>query len=823
MRPATAVADATDAEPRPGDGPASEPGRAIRTRPGDDEPRTRARRRWSDALGIAWVLAAAGATLAPALAHGSALGTFDVLSVHGLTARPGAVVHYTGPADQIQMLIPWNWLAWTQVHHGQLPLWNPYSALGMPLAFNWQSAAFSLPALVGYVVPLHAAYTVGVLVTLAVAGTGVYVLGRVLGLGALSCAMAATTFELSGPFVGWLGWPVAGALSFTGWLFAAVVLVTRGRRRVGPVALLAVAVAFTLYAGQPETAVEVGVALVVFAAVVLVARGLSGAGHDSGVLRPAVDVVLGTAAGIALGAPLVLPGLQVASGSVRRVAGSYGTLPAHDLTHVILQGFDGLPVAGSRWFGHSIYPESAAYVGVIVVVLAVVALAREHRRPEVLALGAVVVVAAALVFVSPLVSALGDLTRVRSAAWHRAVGQLAFGLAVLAGVGTDILVRHHRRRAVRSWLTGGFCASALVLAVLWVAGRGRLPHAEAVVRARSFIWPAVSTGAGLAVMLALALVRPRSAHHGETTATPPRRAGLAAAGALLAGQTAFLVTAGAPLQSSSAGVPLPTAAVVALQRAVGPSTVAFGAQRCFRPPTLGILQNANILYGVHQLSVYDPMTPLAFFRTWRSATGRPGAAPGAPLVFCPAVVDASVARRYGVGFILVAHRAPAPEGTQRVSTIGGEDLYAVPGAAVATLVPVRPDGSTPGPDAAGASVTVRHPDPANWKVTTGSRHAAVLRLRLTAVPGWSATVDGRALSLDRFAGVMLQARLGPGRHVVVLRYWPASFTVGLALAGAAVVVIVGAAAAALVRRRRSPDRGRGPPTAQAIPRRSASQ
>ena len=73
-------------------------------------------------------------------------------------------------------------MAWTQVHHGQLPLWNPYEALGMPLAFNWQTAAFSVPALVGYLFPLRLAFTVEVMLTLVIAGTGVYALCRVLGL-----------------------------------------------------------------------------------------------------------------------------------------------------------------------------------------------------------------------------------------------------------------------------------------------------------------------------------------------------------------------------------------------------------------------------------------------------------------------------------------------------------------------------------------------------------------------------------------------------------------------------------------------------------------
>ena len=69
-----------------------------------------------------------------------------------------------------------------------LPLWNPDSVLGTPLAFNWQSGVFSLPALLGYLFPLHLAYTVQVMATLVIAGTGVYVLGRLLGMGVLGCA-----------------------------------------------------------------------------------------------------------------------------------------------------------------------------------------------------------------------------------------------------------------------------------------------------------------------------------------------------------------------------------------------------------------------------------------------------------------------------------------------------------------------------------------------------------------------------------------------------------------------------------------------------------
>ena len=750
-----------------------------------------------DALGLAWVLAAGVAVLVPALAHGATLGPLDQLSRYGLSARPGVVVHYSGPGDQIEMLIPWTTLAWTQVHAGHLPLWNPYSALGTPLAFNWQSATFSVPALLGYLFPVRLAYTVAQLATVVIAGSGVYVLGKVLRLGVLGAATAATVYELSGPFVAWLGWPNAAAMSWAGWIFAAAVLIVRGRRRARDVAWLAVVLACAVAAGQPETVVLVGMALAVFLVVFLAVRARRPA-PGAPILRPLGDLALAAVAGAALCAPLALPGLQLASTSVVRVVSSYGALAPHDLGHLLFQGFDGLPVAGSRWFGNSIYPETAAYVGAVALALAVLAVVMRRRRPEVAALGAVALAMAALAYASPVVSAIVTVTGLRSVAWHRAVQPMVLALSVLAGVGLDVVVRSHAERVVRRWAARAFAGVGAVVALMWLAGRGRLAPAEAAIRNRSFIWPVVGVAVGLAVVGTLAgmLGHARGRHRRGVAAG--RAAGLV----LLACETAFLVAAGAPLASSSPTFLTPTPAEAALQRTVGPALVAFGARDCHVPPTLGIHQDVNVVFGVHELADWDPMVPEATFRSLKAATGHPAGAVGAPLTLCPAVTDAAVARRYGVGYIL-EHRSQArPAGTTYVRTVGGERLYRVPGAAAAALVPLRPDGGTPPPGDAGTPVTVTHPGPASWRMTTVDSRPALLRLHLTDVPGWHAVIDGRPLALAPYAGTMLQARLPAGRHVVELHYWPTAFSAGLVLAALAVVGLTVALAVGARRRAR---------------------
>jgi hypothetical protein len=101
-------------------------------------------------------------------------------------------------------------------------------------------------------------------------------------------------------------------------------------------------------------------------------------------------------------------------------------------------------------------------------------------------------------------------------------------------------------------------------------------------------------------------------------------------------------------------------------------------------------------------------------------------------------------------------------------------------------------------------VAVTHPDPAAWRLETGAPGPQVLRLRLTDVPGWHATLDGRPLALERFSGIMLQARIPAGNHTVELQYWPGSFTLGIVLAACGAAALAGGLLVAWRRARTSP-------------------
>ena len=303
--------------------------------------------RWHDALGLAWVVLAGMAVLIPALWHGIYLGPYDLLAKHGVTAQSGVPVHNTDISDQISEFVPWLSLAWQQVHAGHLPLWNPYSGLGAPLAFNWQSAPFGLPALVSYLFPLRLAFDASIGVTMVVAGTGCYVLARVLGLGVVAGAMVGTVFELSGPMIGWIGSPLAASISWIGWLCALSVLAVRCGGRPRHVVAIGVVTGLAIMAGSPETVVLMFIAVLLFTVVSMVASVRVTKDYRT-VGRTGLVVVGGWVLGAMLAAPVLLPGLQVSRASIRNQSTYNDALPFHVLAYLLVQGFDGLPFAGTR-------------------------------------------------------------------------------------------------------------------------------------------------------------------------------------------------------------------------------------------------------------------------------------------------------------------------------------------------------------------------------------------------------------------------------------------------------------------------------------------
>jgi hypothetical protein len=378
---------------------------------------------------------------------------------------------------------------------------------------------------------------------------------------------------------------------------------------------------------------------------------------------------------------------------------------------------------------------------------------------------------------------------------------------MLAGVGVDLLARRPENRQVVRITAGMFAGATILFALIWIVAASTR---RGVFQRQDLVLTALSAIVGLSIAGYL-WARPGSARSGRTPgsrgarpSTPSVLLGRAwwAAVLLIACETTFLLVAAQPNLPKSSGSRI-SHTDLALAEAAGTSVIGFGANLCFN--TLPIAPELNDELGVHELPAYDPILPASYFTSWNKVS-ETSAGPSQVFepvtVFCPAITTATLARLYGVGLVVTVHGAPAPSGSVFEKTLGNVDLYRIPGASVATVSPLGRSGAFPPVTAQGRPVTSTEPYPGAWKFTTdgkitpgesaGTENKArlALRMRVTNVPGWHATIDGRPLQLEPFNGVMLQARVPGGRHEILLTYWPTALTVGLGLAGVGAVGLI---------------------------------
>jgi hypothetical protein len=216
---------------------------------------------------------------------------------------------------------------------------------------------------------------------------------------------------------------------------------------------------------------------------------------------------------------------------------------------------------------------------------------------------------------------------------------------------------------------------------------------------------------------------------------------------------------------------------------------------------IGFLPETNIPFGVHQFAEYDPITPKSWFDAWWATNHTSPGAIGF-YEFDPGIPSATVARRYGVSYVLEPAGARGPTGGVFARSLGTENLYRIPGVAAATLVPAGNSHAWPSIDEHGAAAPVDWVSPSKLRIQTSSSTPRVLRLRVASAPGWHATIDGRPLPTSPYLSMMFQARIPPGHHVIEFTYWPRRFTEGIVLALLAVVGFV--VAGVVVWRRRLP-------------------
>jgi hypothetical protein len=698
--------------------------------------------------------------------------------------------------DPITQFLPWRVAEGKAVSEGHLPLWNPYGLHGVPLLATDVSATLSPFTLIS--LPFDPAWgtSLAMLLKLWVAGMGMALFLRALGVRPAAAAVAGIAYGTSSFVVIWLAWPQSSVAAIMPWAFAAAEWYFHARSPIA-LAAFAVAIAAQFLAGHAEASAQFGVFLVVYLAVRALAAG-----------RAAV-LLLG-ALGLAglLGAFLsgiqLVPFLDEIRGST--LIGARGDIHA-GLQHLRLadaaswlapntKGNPGIDALRGR---DSNYNETTAFTGVGVVVLSPLSLlwGSSRRWSPVVGLATIGIVSAATVYgiATPVIGRLPLLDILPS---YRFWIVTCFAVAAAGGLGLDALLA---RSGAALRPAPAILATIGTLGVAALAGTGVLflrlganvDHLLPSVRANIGFWLLV---AALSLVVALAFV-------GAGLLRAPAMAVISGFAALALIEGALFAGPFNPRVPVSE-VPPRSDAISWLQGKAGNSYIAAtGITFASETPTLYGLQDAggNEIGGLTpRLRDYWQLADPGYSdRDFRTQFGKPGvgwlAAAGVRYVMTPDddVLPGTVPL-HGAEHVMIAQvpdARPFAFVPSQVVTVSDEsqarDWLALNGPYDPVVVErcCRSDQTPSSQPVAQVRIVRRDVDSVDLHVDTPS-NATVVVLQ-SFWQGWVASVDGREVPIAP-ADLHFQAVDVPaGSHDVQLAYRPVNVVVGLAASGLGLV------------------------------------
>lgn len=407
---------------------------------------------------------------------------------------------------------------------GHLPLWNPYAFSGIPLLGDGQTAIFYPPNWVFFLLPAAWALTIAVLLQFSIAGVGMSLYGRALGLGRLAALVAALAFMFNGFLVARVvHLSIMAGAALIPLVFWSVERLLQ-RRSSGRFAIAALLIAFQALAGHPQIPIYTALALGVYVLVIAARRW-----RRDRVWRSFVPLLYLPglyAVGYALAAVQLVPWIEFAQVSPRAAGASYGFVTYHSLRgrdwllFLFPYGFGGLRETILQSLPANTLPvymwERAAYVGLLPLALALVGVwdLRRRRDPErdpdafrsaaqrdrqwaLLA----VLLAAALIAAGDstpfgyAVYALPTIGKLR--AYARAIVLASFAIVALAAFGVQRL-RERRPKPDPAPLVAGWALLLVIEIVLLIANVLRDPMV--IDTADRTLWAALRIDRGNAYM-----------------------------------------------------------------------------------------------------------------------------------------------------------------------------------------------------------------------------------------------------------------------------------------------------------------------------------
>ncbi len=776
---------------------------------------------------------------------------------------------------------PWRQLAVEQVRAGHWPLWNPYLGAGTPLAANLQTAAFYPPHILFLLMPVERAFGWELALHLALAALSAYYLGRTLGMSRFASLITGLTYGGGGYLVA--RWVFPSMVSSAAWLPLLLAFTERlvqrsvvsdRRAAVGGdalaehdpqpathytfyIGLLALVIALQLLAGHAQTSFYSALIVAAFALSRL-AHHISRVTHDASHLtdhpsrmpphvsrcaaRTLVALVLAGLLGVTLAAIQLLPTAEFVAHSQR--AGTLTDLTfAYELSFwpwrlisLLAPDFFGNPARNEYW-AYGTYWEEAAYVGILPLLLAALAVVAWWRMRRLPKGGPISVVPFfSVLCLLSVVLALGDHTPLYPLLFRYVPGfglfqaparlmiGYALGVALLAGIGAENLRLSRRTKSVLRIAVAAGLGIAIAGAITRLALPGlRTSFGESILRL------------GLTLSLAAGLLLLRERHLGarrwKAVVVAFVAVDLLAFGWGLAPSTDPSVYHAPVAMAEFLHDQMPGRLHVLQPRArqiYGQyvSRTDFGSVDPAHVQGLrdSLIPNLNSPHHLPGVGNYDPLTVGPYHDLYSALEGKRDAPP-APDDIRP-VLNLFGARYlitsdelelpllYGAGPRIYANDGALPaawvvsqarvieDGETRLEALLDPDFD--PRAEVLLSYPPpepEPWGKVPPDPLAQAQPIVLRERPDRVIIQVSMTAAGYLVFADTYYPGWRALVDDQPAEILPANHAFRAVALGAGEHTVMFEYAPLSFRLGACLTLGAALLLVTTLWFTMIRRR----------------------
>jgi hypothetical protein len=724
-----------------------------------------------------------------------------------------------GGGDLVSFIYPRYAFVAHYIRQGVVPLWDPYLYGGQPYLADVQSGLLYPVNLLAYAIFRSFDYHKLELLAIAhyaLAGVFAYALGRQLRLGRFGALVAGIVWEGSGVLVAHFGHYNLVAVAVWIPLILGLLQPALEGRSIWWCTAASIALATSTFAGHTQLSLYVGLLVLIYAAGFALAM--------QSWLAPLRSVAIVAAWSVLLTLVQLWPSFELTRLSVRadltyEEAISFSLLPQKLVLFLIPHYYGRTP---DSYWGPPSLTENYLYVGILPLILAGLAfvVARDWRT-KVFASVAALGLLLAFADWTPLHGWLfvfgPGFDKVRAPG--RFLVYVDFGLAMLSGIGADVLVRPLSRRFVpgfrlvlTGWTIFAFGMVAIAAPLVYIRLFANRAQAESAVQqfqtaASSFALSLLFVLASLALLIAY---RYRWLRGWSAPA-------VAVAFILvdLYGNNAVI---NPTTDDPSAGFQHP-AVTAYLDKNLGSARIdtVTGVEDVWQP-------DASALEGLRSVwGVFDPLTILDYYWFWKvhipGRSSRLYDLLGAKYVVAhkDVVLDWNKFKRVPTDDPQI-DLFENPQALPRAFWAGGATVTANHDAALDAITKKDFDpgrtvvleaseavglaaGTPSGP--VGANLTGDAPNTVAMSIDAPA--AGYLVLADPYYPGWQALVDGHAAPLLRADWVFRAVAVGAGHHQIEFRFRPLSLIVGGIISGLAWIAAISAIAAGVVQdvRRRS--------------------